>query len=129
MGPLFWTKSEKHFVPRLLYILCLAEDAYMPEYSAKLQSKVEYLWLERIYAAQLRLAWANIGNALSILLAILLTAHQKETSTLCFGCASTLHSVHFLTTTICNFLDKNSKISCLNLNCQLLRKKSQMPGD
>ena len=28
MGPLFWTKSQKHFVPRLLYVLCLAEDAY-----------------------------------------------------------------------------------------------------
>ena len=52
----------------------------MPEYSAKMQSKVEYLWLERIFAAQLGLAWANIGNALSILLAILLTAHKKKTS-------------------------------------------------
>ena len=50
----------------------------MPEYSAKMQSKVEYLWLERIFAAQLGLAWANIGNALSILLAILLTAHKKK---------------------------------------------------
>ena len=50
----------------------------MPEYSAKMQFKVEYLWLERIFAAQLGLAWANIGNALSILLAILLTAHKKR---------------------------------------------------
>ena len=50
----------------------------MPEYFAKMQSKVEYLWLERIFAAQLGLAWANIGNALSILLAILLTAHKKR---------------------------------------------------
>ena len=62
----------------------------MPEYSAKLQSKIEYLWLERIFAAQLGLASANIGNALSILLAILLTAHKKETSTLSFRCASAL---------------------------------------
>ena len=50
----------------------------MPAHSAKMQSKVEYLWLERIFAAQLGLAWANIGNALSILLAILLTAHKKR---------------------------------------------------
>ena len=62
----------------------------MPQYSAKLQSKIEYLWLERIFAAQLGLASANIGNALSILLAILLTAHKKEKSTLSFRCASTL---------------------------------------
>ena len=61
----------------------------MPEYSAKMQFKVEYLWLERIFAAQLGLAWANIGNALSILLAILLRAHKKETSILFFRCAST----------------------------------------
>ena len=65
----------------------------MPEYFAKMQSKVEYLWLERIFAAQLGLAWANIGNALSILLAILLTAHKKETSTLSFRSASTLLAI------------------------------------
>ena len=65
----------------------------MPEYFAKMQSKVEYLWLKRIFAAQLGLAWANIGNALSILLAILLTAHKKETSTLSFRCGSTLLAI------------------------------------
>ena len=65
----------------------------MPEYCAKMQSKVEYLWLERIFAAQLGLAWANIGNALSILLAILLTAHKKETSALSVRCASTLLAI------------------------------------
>ena len=65
----------------------------MPEYSSKMQSKVEYLWLERIFAAQLGLAWANIGNALSILLAILLTAHKKETSALSVRCASTLLAI------------------------------------